>query len=50
MYVLCYATDTTGINITKCIIALPKQTGNNLSKDDKSELKTKLQGIKTLGL
>ena len=48
MYVLCYATATTGINITKCIIALPKQTGNKLSNDDKSELKTKLQGVKDL--
>ena len=47
-YVSCYATDTTGINITKCIISLLKQTDNELSKDDKSELKTKLQGIKTL--
>ena len=48
MYVLCYATATTGINITKCIIALPKQTGNDLSNYDKSELKTKLQGVKDL--
>ena len=46
MYVSCYATDTTGININKCIISLLKQTDNGLSKDDKSELKTKLQGIK----
>ena len=43
-----YATATTGININKCIISLPKQTGNSLSKRDKSELKTKLQGIKKL--
>ena len=48
MYVLCYATATTGININKCIISLLKQTDNDLSKDDKSELKTKLQGVKDL--
>ena len=43
-----YATATTGININKCIISLLKQTDNELSKDARSELKTKLQGIKTL--
>ena len=48
MHVSCYATDTTGINITKCIISLLKQTDNDLSKDDESELKTKLQGVKDL--
>ena len=48
MYVSCYATTTTGINITKCIISLLKQTVNELSEDDQSELKTKLQGIKDL--
>ena len=49
MYIMpCYATATTGINITKCIISLLKQTDNGLSKDDKSELKTKLEGIKGL--
>ena len=47
MHGSCYATATTGI-ITKCVISLLKQTGNDLSKDDKSELKTKLQGIKDL--
>ena len=50
MYVSCYATATTGINITKCIISLLKQTGNSLSADDESEMKTKLQGIKNLSM
>ena len=49
MYIMsCNATATTGVNMTKCIISLLKQTGNDLSKDDKSELKTKLEGIKGL--
>jgi len=48
VYMSCYATATTGINITKCIISLLKQTGNSLSKDSKTELKTKLEGIKGL--
>ena len=48
MYVLCYATATTGINITKCVTALPKQTDNSISEDYQSELKTKLQGVKDL--
>ena len=47
MHGSCYATATTGI-ITKCVISLPKQTENELSYDDESELKTKLQGIKDL--
>ena len=50
MYVLCYATATTGINTNKCITSLLKQTVNELSKDYKSELKTKLQGIKDLSI
>ena len=41
MLVLCYAAVTTGI-ISKCIISLPKQTANELSERDKSQLKTKL--------
>jgi hypothetical protein len=49
-YVSRYVTATTGINIKKCIISLLEQTGNKLSKDDKSELKTKLQGIKDLSM
>ena len=48
MHVSCYADATTGI-ITKHIFSLPEQTDNRLiTKDDKSELKTKLQGIKDL--
>ena len=47
MHGSCYAAATTGI-ITKCVISLLKQTDNGLSDDDKSELKTKLQGIKDL--
>ena len=47
MHGSCYATATTGI-ITKCVISLLKHTGNDLSRDDKSELKTKLPSIKDL--
>ena len=48
MYDSSYAAATAGININKSVISLLKQTGNGLSYDAESELRTKLQGIKRL--
>ena len=48
MHGSCYAAATTGINVNKSVISLLKQTDNDLSYDDESELMRKLQGIKNL--